>query len=104
MMSRVCTHIQTSMSSIWKYTDTRYTLEVQGAERQGYKIKKIYEVHHLDKTTKHDPKSGKGGLFAEYINMFLKIKQEASGWPNWCSDEDKRSEYIKSYMEKERIQ
>ena len=80
------------------------TPELQEAERQGYKIKKIYEVYHWDKTTKYDPKSGKGGLFADYINTFLKIKQEASGWPSWCTDEDKRSEYIKSYMEKERIQ
>ena len=49
-------------------------------------------------------RSGEGGLFADYINTFLKIKQEASGWPSWCKDENTKADYIRSYMEKERIQ
>ena len=80
------------------------TPELQEAEKQGYIIKKIYEIYHWNKTTKYDPNSGKGGLFADYINTFLKIKQEASGWPSWCTDEDKKNDYIRSYMEKEKIQ
>ncbi|KAL6419605.1 hypothetical protein ACFW04_013693 [Cataglyphis niger] len=30
----------------------------------------------------------RGGLFAEYINTFLKFKQEASGWPSECGEND----------------
>ena len=80
------------------------TPELQEAEKQGYKIKKIFEIYHWNETTQYDPRSGEGGLFADYINTFLKIKQEASGWPSWCKDENTKSDYIRSYMEKERIQ
>ena len=62
------------------------------------------KIYHWNKTTKYDPNSGKEGLFADYINTFLKIKQEASGWPSWCTDENRKNDYIRSYMEKEKIQ
>ena len=26
-------------------------------------------------------------MFAEYVNAFLQIKQQASGWPEWCESE-----------------
>ena len=29
-------------------------------------------------------------LFRGYIDTFLKIKQEASGWPDWCDAEEKK--------------
>ena len=32
----------------------------------------------------YDPQTVKVGLFAENVNQFLKIKQIASGWPDWC--------------------
>ena len=34
-------------------------------------------------------------MFSSYINTFLKMKQEASGWPEWVGDdEDKRTQYV----------
>ena len=33
--------------------------------------------------TQYDVATGEGGLFVEYINKFLKLKAEASGYPNW---------------------
>jgi len=40
--------------------------------------------------TKYDPHTREGGLFEEYINTFLKLKAEASGYPAWVrSPEDK---------------
>jgi len=30
-----------------------------------------------------DRGTNSGGLFAEYVNMFLKLKQESSGYPSW---------------------
>ena len=56
------------------------TPELQKAVELGYKIIKIYEVYHWDETTQYNPVAKCGGLFAGYMNMFLKIKQEASGW------------------------
>lgn len=38
-----------------------------------------------------------------YINMFLKIKQEASGRPNWVKTEEDLARYITMYEQKEGI-
>ena len=38
-----------------------------------------------------------GGLFTEYVNTFLKIKQENSGYPNWCQNENDKIKYIQDY-------
>ena len=43
-------------------------------------------------------------MFSSYVDTFLKIKQEASGWPDWVGDdEDKRHQYIEDYQNKEGI-
>jgi len=47
-----------------------------------------------------DPESG---LFTEFINLYLKMKQEASGWPAWCKTEEEKARYIKEYKEREGI-
>lgn len=50
-------------------------------------IQYIYEVWHFPQTCK--------GLCKEYVNTWLEIKQEASGWPLWVGDdEEKRRQYI----------
>jgi hypothetical protein len=54
-------------------------------------------------TTQYNPAKQEGGLFSEYINTFLKIKQEASGWPDWCQTEQQRQEYIDQYAAHEGI-
>lgn len=35
-----------------------------------------------DQVEKYNPSSQLGGIFTEYINTFLKMKPEASGWPS----------------------
>jgi len=47
-------------------------------------ILEIYEYQ----VTRYDPKTGNGGLFAEYMDTFFKLKQEASGYPSWVRTED----------------
>jgi hypothetical protein len=39
---------------------------------------------HFDETEQYDPKTKTGGLCIDYVNTFLKMKQEASGWLEWC--------------------
>ncbi|GFU07966.1 DNA_pol_B_2 domain-containing protein [Trichonephila clavipes] len=51
-------------------TGTWVTEEVKKAREKGYKIVKIYEVYHFQ--------SSSNDLFRSYIDLFLKIKQEAS--------------------------
>jgi len=44
------------------------------------------------------------GLFADYVNKWLKNKSEASGWPKKCTTEAAKSEYINAYYDREGVQ
>ena len=48
------------------------------AVSKGYRILKIHEVFEYA-VTQYDATTGEGGLFVEYIDMFLNLKVEASG-------------------------
>lgn len=52
----------------------------------------------------YDKSTGKGGLFAGYVNLFLKLKQEASGFPPECQTEQQKMDYIADYAKNEGIQ
>ena len=70
--------------------------ELQEAVNQGYVVQHVYEVWHISRTF--------NDMFSSYVDTFLKIKQEASGWPDWVGDdEDKRRQYIEDYQNKEGI-
>ena len=43
------------------------------------------------------------GLFAEYVNTWLKLKQESAGWPSDCDTPEKKAEYVRRYEEHEWI-
>ena len=61
--------------------------EVRLAVDRGYKILEIQEVCQYE-VTQYDPNTCEGGLFVEYINTFLKLKAEASGYPSWVRNPD----------------
>lgn len=73
------------------------TEELKKAEEKGYVIKKIYEVWHFPEGQR------KTGLFADYVNKWLKNKTEASGWPKHCTTEEKKEEYIQEYLDREGV-
>ena len=56
-----------------------------------------YSVTCFDKDT------NSGGLFAEYVDMFLKLKQESSGFPFWVQSEDDKNRYTEDYRRAEGI-
>ncbi|XP_053393861.1 uncharacterized protein LOC128555496 isoform X1 [Mercenaria mercenaria] len=70
---------------------------------QGYKLEKIYDVWHFDTVSQYNAATKSGGIFTDYVNTFLKIKQEASGWPDWCKTEQQKRLYIRQYYDKEGI-
>ncbi|GBN55848.1 hypothetical protein AVEN_260642-1 [Araneus ventricosus] len=74
---------------------TWVTVEVDKAVEVGYRIEKIYKVHHFKERTT--------SLFETYIYSFLKTKQETSGWPEKCQTLEEKSEYVRNYEEHERI-
>ncbi|XP_053390294.1 uncharacterized protein LOC128553199 [Mercenaria mercenaria] len=82
------------------FIGTWVTDEVKKAMDKGYTLYCVYEVWHFENVSQYDPVVKEGGLFTEYVNQFLKIKQEKSGWPKWCKAEEQKQIYIEHYYEK----
>ncbi|KAF4527433.1 hypothetical protein B566_EDAN016063 [Ephemera danica] len=76
--------------------------EVQKALELGYKINKIHEIWEYEVSV-YNKETDSGGLFVDYIKLFLKIKQEASGYPEGCQTEQARKNYISEYFDKQGI-
>ena len=70
-------------------------VELMKAIEKGYEILNIHEVWHFPTHT--------DGLFKEYVNTFLKIKQESSGYPKECVTEEQKQGYIDEYEQHEGI-
>ena len=73
------------------------TPELEEAVAQGYEIVKIIEVYHFPEEQR------KKGLFAPYIDKWYRIKTEASGWPAWCTDDEKKERFIQQFKAREGI-
>jgi hypothetical protein len=49
----------------------------------------VYEVYEYQ-VTRYDQQTREGGLFAKYIDTFVKLKAEDPGYPDWVhTAEDK---------------
>ena len=71
------------------------TPELEKAVELGYRLVRIHEVWHFRET--------KVGLFAGYVNTWLKIKQESAGWPSDCTTDEEKQQYIQQYQQRENI-
>ncbi len=76
---------------------TWVTEEVKLALNHGYKITKIYSIWNWDKIEQYNEDTKTDGLLTDYVNSFLKIKQENSGYPSWCKSESDKLKYIQDY-------
>jgi hypothetical protein len=70
--------------------------KVRKAIEMGYDMMNVfefweYEITFFDRGTKL------GSLFAMYVNMFLKLKKESSGYPSWVKSEADKDKYIEDY-------
>ena len=86
-----CTHTdeERAIEGTWAHT------EIMKAIEKGYEILRVHEVWHFPEHSSE--------LFKGYVNTFLKIKQEASGYPEWCVTEEQKQAYIDDYYENEGI-
>ena len=89
--SRFCRHSpeQRMLRGTW------CTPEIDKARDMGYQLKAVHEVWHFQDSAR--------GLFAEYVNTWLKIKTEASGWPAKYKTEEERRRFIDEFESKEGI-
>jgi hypothetical protein len=51
--------------------------------------------------TKYDLHTREGFLFADYINTFLKLKAEASGYPAWVRNPEDEERYFETFNARE---
>ena len=84
------------------WVHTYCTPEVEVALDMGYKILEVFDVLHWSESAKMDVHSRKGGVFAKYVDTFLRIKQQASGLPTEFKENP--SEYVKQYFKEEGIE
>ena len=108
-LCRTCT--EESQQSLCFHSDeeraligTWVTVELFAALERGYEILEVYEIWHFPETTQYNKATGEKGLFSEYVDAFLKIKQEASGYPDWCKTEQDKTKFVSDYFEAEGIQ
>jgi hypothetical protein len=79
------------------------TMEIKKAIQLGYEVISAQEVWHFPNPKQYDRSTKTGGLFAEYVNCFLKIKTEASGWPPGVVTEEQQDRYISDFFDCEGI-
>ena len=73
---------------------TWVSFEVREAVKRGYQIMHYISVWAYEMTQ---------GLLSSYINLFYKIKTESTGYPQWCTDDASKAEFIKNFKEREDI-
>jgi G:T-mismatch repair DNA endonuclease (very short patch repair protein) len=87
-----CTDKQRSLTGVWT------TMELIAALNGGYQIMYIHEVYHYKDTVK-----GEKGLFHEYVTVFLAIKEQASGYPDWVRSDSDKDAYIQDFFVKQGV-
>ncbi|XP_070158004.1 uncharacterized protein [Polyergus mexicanus] len=87
-----------------EFEGTWVTCELRKANGKGYLVTAVSEIWQY-KVSQFDHTTRQGGLFTEYINTFLQLKQEASGWPCECgeNDDDAKERYLREYEKTEDI-
>ena len=71
-----CEHIYSERSFIGTWT----TDEVNTAVKKGYKVPRVYEIWHFDKTT--------DDLFKGYVRRFIKVKLESGKYDFKTKEEE----------------
>ncbi|XP_070515350.1 uncharacterized protein [Cardiocondyla obscurior] len=94
-----CTH---ERSADREFEGTWVACELRKAIEKGYLVRAVNEIWQYN-VTRYDPTTRQGGLFTDYINCFLQLKQEASGWPSKCVDDESKKRYLREYENTEGI-
>ena len=74
---------------------TWVSLELEKALDMGYRLIHVYEIWNFNSVSDQ--------FFQGYINNFLKIKQEASGYPGWCKTDADKQKFIDDYEKAEGV-
>ena len=86
-----CQHTddERALTGIWTSDELFAALDA------GYKVLECYEIwHYMIWTTV---------TYEKYVKTWMKVKQEASGYPAWADTEEKKRQYIENYERDEGI-
>ena len=94
-----CSHSEKArcLSGTW------VSVELQKAEQLGYTVTAIHEVWHYSTTTQYDRATGEGGLFARYMDDFIVLKMENSGFPSDVVTDQEKHDFVRSVKESEGV-
>jgi hypothetical protein len=98
MNQGACTHSDEE----WCIFGTWVVDEVRKAVDMGYRLVEMCEIWEYNVTC-FEKETNSGGLFADYVNMFLKLKQESTGYPSWVHSEEHKDRHIENYWRAEGI-
>jgi len=99
-ISGECKHLRDDERAL---TGTLVLDEIRLAVEKGYRVLEIYEVYEYQ-ITQYSRLTEEGGLYVDYINTFLKLKAEASGYPSWVRSPEDEERYIQSFRESKGIE
>jgi hypothetical protein len=77
------------------FVGTWATPELYRALDAGYALIRVGQILHFPKQ--------RVGLFSEYVDTFLKVKQEASGWPRHVQTDEQKQNYVGEYKAREGV-
>ena len=76
--------------------------EFRKAFEMGYALLGLFEFWEYSVTCS-DKGTNSGGFFGEYVDKFLNLKQESSGYPSWVQCEEGKDKYIEDNQRTEGI-
>uniref|UniRef100_A0A914HIJ6 DNA-directed DNA polymerase n=1 Tax=Globodera rostochiensis TaxID=31243 RepID=A0A914HIJ6_GLORO len=88
---RPCRHGPDKRAWVSAYTH----VELNKALELGYQVTDVFEVWHYDEWD--------DTLFRSYVNTFVGLKVQASGWPDGCVTEEQRRDYLDAFWQTEGI-
>ena len=96
-----CSHTSDS-DRTWAEAFTHF--ELNKALSLGYVVTEVYEVHHWRYWARQGGFGLEAPLFAGYINAFIKMKLEASGWPEQCKSAEDKQRFLAQCREQDGIE
>jgi hypothetical protein len=66
----------------------------------GYGLVETFEFWEHN-VTRFDKGNNSGCLFAQYVNMFLKLEQDSPGYQSWDRSEEDKERYVADYRRAE---
>ena len=93
-----CTHSEEDRCIFWTWIIDEVRKDVE----MSYILVDMFEFWEYS-VTRFDKGTNSGDIFAECVHMFLKLKQESSGYPSWVQSGEEKDSYIEDYRRAEGI-